>query len=312
MSFDGHYWTIRSRLLAKEPADFPATRPWTAELQDARAGAVQVCGRLSQPAEASTLVILVHGLGGTIDSPYVREFHAGLHRAGLSVLALGLRGTSPDAVDFYNAGLTADLRTALESPVARDHARRVVVGFSLGGHVALALGIEGSPFLDGLVTVCSPLDLDASRREIDRPRAFVYRRHVLSGLRRQYLRIAANGGRVPTPPAQLEAVRTLYDYDRLTVVPRYGFRDPEDYYRRSSVGPRLEKLRVPTTLIFTSGDPMVPEHTVRPWLDRLPAGTIVDWHDRGGHLGFPPEVAKAVRRRMLEACIGRPLDTADA
>src|SRR5688572_33453680 len=36
--------------------------------------------------------------------------------------------------------------------------------------------------------------------------------------------------------------RTLRELDRLTVVPRFGFADPEDYYRRASVGPLLADL----------------------------------------------------------------------
>jgi predicted alpha/beta-fold hydrolase len=84
-------------------------------------------------------------------------------------------------------------------------------------------------------------------------------------------------------------VRKLRDFDRLTVVPRFGFTDPEDYYRRAGVGACLHRLAVPALLVACPGDPMVASGAITAAAAASPALDL-RWVRGGGHMGFPPGV----------------------
>jgi hypothetical protein len=123
-------------------------------------------------------------------------------------------------------------------------------------------------------------------RDFDRPSRWPYRRYVLSGLFEIYDEIARRR-EVPVPPEEVRRVRTLRDFDRLTVVPRFGFASAEDYYLRAGVGTRLGELRVPALLVAAEGDPMVDAGGIRPALDGGSTPLEVRWSRTGGHVSFP-------------------------
>ena len=136
-----------------------------------------------------------------------------------------------------------------------------------------------------MAAVCAPLDLRLAQRSFDHWKVWPYRAYVLGRLKRTYAALARNAV-LPTPVEVVGRARTLRELDRLTVVPRFGFADPEDYYRRASVGPLLADLAVPSLLVACPGDPMVSSAAIR---DAGPASPRLDvrWV-RGGHVFFPP------------------------
>jgi predicted alpha/beta-fold hydrolase len=285
----GHFWTVAPRLLPGRLATGLHDERWRGVVVDPERGAIPLDGWLSPGTDRRTVVVLVHGLGGSSQSPYLSGTAAACQAAGLATLRLGLRGSDGNAGDFYHAGLTADVAAALASPELAAYSRVLLIGFSLGGHVALRYGTE--PHDERLVAiagVCAPLELQVAQRSFDRrvPAAWPYRVYILGRLKRLYAEIAARGP-VPTPPAEVNRVRTLREWDRLTVVARFGFTSPEDYYARASVGPRLRQLAVPAMLVATPHDPMVPEASIAAAATAAGDALEVRWIPRGGHVGFP-------------------------
>ena len=287
MSLAGHAWTVIPHLLAdRSPVADNGSRPWTTEIDDPRVGKVCLGGRLFEPPEAEALLVAVHGLGGSAASSYMLKAARAAHAAGLATLRLSLRGADGSGEDVYNAALTADLRAALASPEASRYGAVVVLGFSLGGHLALRFATEQpDPRLAAVAAVCAPLDLASCLAAIDAPSRFLYRRYLLARLRRTAAAVAARG-RLPASMRELRRVRTIREWDRLVVVPRFGFASPEDYYTKSSVAPHLGSLAVPALLVAAANDPMVPAAALRPWLEDA-ARLEVRWVARGGHLSFP-------------------------
>lgn len=277
------------------PVPLPPPRAWSTTVEDADVGPVRLTGELREVEGARRVFVLVHGLGGSPRSYYVREAARDLAVAGASTLALSLRGSDGLGEDFYNVALTADLHATVGSELLARYESVHVVGFSMGGYVALHYAAEaGDARLASVAAVCTPLDLAAAQRWIDAPAGWPYRTHVLGGLKRIYAAVAARRP-VPTDPRRVAAVRTIREWDRLAIVPRYGFASPEDYYRRLSVVPRLGHLRVPALLVCAGLDPVVPPATVRPFVPRLDGergagGRLsVAWSERAGHLAFPRE-----------------------
>lgn len=288
MSLAGHLWTIAPVLRHRlRPYLAPPAVPWSTSVRDAQLGSVALRGRLRERADADTCVIVVHGLGGTTETHYCVQAARAADAAGFSCLRLALRGADRDGEDFYHAGMVADIEGAAASEPLRRYSRLLVMGYSLGGHVALRFALAPSdPRVRAVAAICAPLDLELGARHIDGPRAFIYRRHVLAGLNALYGEVARRRS-VPTPLARVLRARTIREWDSLTVVPRHGFDSVEHYYQTISVGPSLGRLELPVLLLQNRADPMVPPRTYEPHLSGLGAGVTLRWLNGGGHVGYP-------------------------
>ncbi len=284
----GHLWTIGPNLRHRlAPRAAPPSEPWSTTLDDPQVGQVRLTGLLARAPAARGLVVLVHGLGGTLASQYLVKMARAAAAVGLDSLRLSLRGADRAGEDFYHAGLVEDLAAALRSPALADYRRIFVVGYSLGGHMTLRWALApGDPRVRAVASVCAPLDLAAGCAAIDRPGAGVYREHVLAGLREIYAAVAARRP-VPTPLPAIAQVRTIREWDRLAIVPRHGFCSVDHYHASQSVGPRLRELELPALVVAAARDPMIPAHTVAPALRELPGHVVARWAEVGGHVGFP-------------------------
>ncbi|AUX21728.1 hypothetical protein SOCEGT47_022150 [Sorangium cellulosum] len=287
----GHFWTIAPwlRHQLRAPA-LPPSSPFSVHVDESPAGPVRLLGRIRHREGARAILVVIHGLGGTSESYYMIEAARRAEGAGLACLRLNLRGAGGDGDDLYHAGLFSDLHAAITSPELGRYERVLVLGYSLGGHIALRYAASGS--LDARVravaAICPPLDLERSVTAIDQPGRWVYRRHVLSGLKEMYAAVASRRA-VPLPVGEALAIRTIREWDRRIMTRRFGFQSPEAYYASESAAPRLRDLSVPSLLVATEADPMVPLDTVRPALEAYPPSPLLDiqWLRLGGHVGFP-------------------------
>ena len=289
----GHFWTLAPLLAsAIRPAVPPPARHFRTVVDDDVVGPLRLTGRLSEPAGASEIVVVVHGLGGSADAPYALLAARAAAAAGLASLRLNMRGADRRGEDYYHAGLTSDLHAVLRAVDLARYDAVYVLGYSLGGHVALRFATEPhDPRVRAVAAVCPPLDLALSAYEIDRPLRTPYRRFVLSGLKEMYAGVARRRSAAALIPVG-EAMRidTIRAWDDRIVAPRHGFRDAEDYWERASVAPRLGEIRLPALVVHAAGDPMVLAHTVRPCVERCSTVTHA-WIDRGGHVGFPSDLS---------------------
>jgi len=290
MSWKGHYWTLgpylRHNLL---PAEVPEWRPWETRIVDPAIGPVQLSGRLSRGRASRTIVVIVHGLGGSATSYYARNAARAAERAGIHSLRLNLRGADRSGSDYYHAGLFEDLEAALRSAPLRDYDRILLLGYSLGGNMMLRyLANDPDPRVYAAAAVCSPIDLEKGARAIDKPRGAFYRRHVLKALKEIYQHVAVHRD-VPLPAPEALRIDTIEEWDERIIAPRHGFTGAADYWARTSAHCVLHQIEIRTLFVAAEHDPMVPIDTIRPWLHN--AGTlrrIVT--SQGGHVGFPRKV----------------------
>lgn len=288
MSLAGHYWTIVPTLSGRiVPVRLARATAWDAIVHDPQRGAVRLSGELRERADAKGLVILVPGLGGNTRSVYVRRALRDLARCGWSTLVVPQRGADLLGEDYYHASLSADLHAAAGSPAARRYERVLILGFSMGGHVALRFAADPPPpHVRAVAAICAPIDLFAAQRFFDRPSRWLYRWHVLRALKKIYRAVHARG-LAPTPLTDLLAARRIRDWDTRAIVPRFGFRDANDYYARASVAPHLDALAVPSLLLLSTHDPMIAADDVRRALPDHAPKLTVEWHPHGGHVFFP-------------------------
>ena len=294
MTWSGHLWTIAPRLLSRLAAGTPpAARAWRLPVADPVMGTVELAGRLTAPEGARRAVLVVHGLGGCGDSPYAVQAAAGAAALGWACLRLHLRGSDLAGEDIYHAGLSADLHAALASPELAGYETLYLLGYSLGGHLALKAATEDEldPRVAAVAAVCAPLALEPGARHLDSWPVWPYRRYLLGGLKRIYRQVVARAERDGRPlPLPFEAARrigTIVEWDERIVAPRFGFAGASEYYRRASVAPRLEGLRRPALLVAAPGDPMVPLPAVEAVLAGRDLPLLTVRREPGGHVGFP-------------------------
>ncbi len=251
---------------------------------------MRLSGAYCRAPGSDTVVLVVHGLGGATTAGYCIGAASAASRAGYSCLRLALRGADRLGEDFHHAGMVDDVRAALASAQLAHYRRVFVVGYSMGGHIALRAAIEKvDQRIVAVAAICPPLDLAAGQRAIDAPSSWIYRRHVIAGLNEMYAAVAARRP-VPTPIERVRMATTLREWDRLTVVPRFDFHDVDDYYTRASVSTHIARLDCPALIIASQHDPMIPAKTLFPAIACAPACLEVRWVRGGGHVYFRPDL----------------------
>ncbi len=259
--------------------------------------------RVHRPArgarEGRPLVLVVHGMGGTIESTYVRGTALGLLRAGYPVARVDLRGVGESVEHsqlLYHGGRTQDLRRVLRALADEDGVESLaLVGFSLGGNATLKLlgePLEGLPVVAG-ASVCAPLDLASGVEHISRRMFGLYERFLVSRLRADTL-----ASRVPLTAeerAAVAAVGSLVEFDDLITAKHNGWRDAAEYYAVNSSAQFLPSITVPTLVVHAVDDPMIPASSYRAidWgrlARETPVRRAITPH--GGHVGFHEQGAE--------------------
>jgi hypothetical protein len=236
------------------------------------------------------MALLLHGLTGSHESPVVERTALLLLEHGVRAVRVDLRSAGrgiPLARHTYHGGCSGDIRAVMaelhrwspQSPIT-------VVGFSLGGNVALKMAGEAAtnpiPGLDRVVAVGPPVDCRRCCTLLSLPRNRMYERHFLDSL----LREARLRHRCfpDLPPLRFPRRLTIRIFDDLYTAPMSGFADAIDYYTRASSLPLIPKINVPTLILTARDDPFI---AVEP-IESLPKTDYVTVQIQayGGHLGF--------------------------
>jgi hypothetical protein len=283
--YGGHLQTIRYRIVNPR-FDLGTEREIRVPVSDGD----QLVVHLHAPdiAQPGPLVALVHGLGGSAESDYIRATTFGLRRDGFTVARIDLRGAGRSGElsrGTYHAGRTDDLRAVLRR-LADEAAEVVPVGFSLGGNLTLKLlgePLEGVPVVAG-VAVSAPLDLALGSEHLNKTMFGAYESYLMAKMRADSTRASASVTDVDR--ASIAKLRTILDFDNVVTAPQHGWKDAAEYYAVNSSLAFLPQIALPTLVIHSIDDPMIPAEPYRAlrW-EALPSITRqITAH--GGHVGF--------------------------
>ena len=235
-------------------------------------------------------IAILHGLEGSADAGYVLSLAQEALSRGLGVHRLNMRscgGSEASCETMYHSGLTSDTRAILERIRERDLGPVFLVGFSLGGNVALKLAGElgETDLIAGVCAVSTPIDLAACVRCLDKRSNALYSRRFLGRLRDRVRRLSKSmPGHYDT--AGLDAIKTIWEFDDRFTAPLFGFGTAANYYATQSAARFLDAVRAPALVVCAQDDPMVPfELYQHPALHSNPAFTLVTTA-HAGHLGF--------------------------
>jgi predicted alpha/beta-fold hydrolase len=246
----------------------------------------------TQAAKNAPLLVMFHGLEGSSNSHYAQACAEQAQLRGWRFALPHFRGCSGEvnlAPRAYHSGDHEEIAWLLSQFRKQHDAAMYAIGISLGGNALMRWageqGQAASSVMDGIASVCSPIDLAASGHAIDSGfNKRTYARMFLASMKPRALeKLKQFPGLFD--PQELMRVDTLYAFDNVFTAPLHGFKNTDDYWQRASAKSGLKDIRLPALVINACNDPFIPvtclptKRAVSDWVQLWQPAT-------GGHVGF--------------------------
>ncbi|WP_431162239.1 YheT family hydrolase [Flagellimonas beolgyonensis] len=238
------------------------------------------------------LVILLHGLEGDGQRPYITGSAKILNQNGYDTCAVNYRGCSGEPntkYRSYHSGATEDLIEVIEHILnTRDYKELYLKGFSLGGNLLLKYLGEGNTIpkeMRGAVAVSVPCSLHSSCEQLLSAKNVLYaqrfKKNLLDKLRQKQQmfpdKISDN---------DIKQIKTLKDFDDVYTSKAHHFDDALDYYEKCSSKQFLPDVSVPSLIINALDDSFLgPACYPHQETDQNPF-LYLETPRYGGHVGF--------------------------
>ncbi len=246
------------------------------------------------PGEGRPIVVLFHGLAGSISSPYINRAMKTLGEKRYSVVLMQFRGCGVRQNRMsrsYHSGETGDAKVFLSYLQSHYHDSPLfAVGYSLGGNMLLKLlgeWGEASP-LTGAMAVSAPMHLESSANSITKGASKFYEYHLLRHLRRALHQKCENTTlqkEIGLSSKEIKNLRTFWEFDDAYTAPIHGFSNAKTYYEKCSAKRYLKQISTPTLIIHAKDDPFMCAGVI-PSDDELSKATMLEVYPHGGHMGF--------------------------
>ncbi|MBT8283775.1 MAG: alpha/beta fold hydrolase [Flavobacteriaceae bacterium] len=238
------------------------------------------------------VVILLHGLEGHGQRPYITGSAKHFNLSGYDCCAVNFRGCSGEPNRLYrsyHSGATEDLDAVVKHISEKKKYRELYIkGFSLGGNMVLKYAGEGRElpdFLKAIVAVSAPVDLHSSLRALMRweniPYASRFRKHLVAKLK-------AKQPQFPDllPDHEIQKIKTLKDFDDIYTSRAHGFTDALDYYARCSSLQFLHNIKIRTLIINARNDSFLGPECYPYKEAEANEYVFLEVPEYGGHVGF--------------------------
>ena len=243
-----------------------------------------LCCEISTPAfwkENEKTIILIHGLGGCHQATYMIRLSRKFYTAGLRVVRVNMRscGSGKEyAKRPYHGGLSNDIKqVVLDLKNETPFSPITIIGFSLGGNIALKLagelGAANSDLVHSTIAICPPIDLAETAEIMARPINHLYNRYYMHHLDKLTKKWTLG-----------HQFSNIFEFDKLVTAPIWGFSSPSEYYKKSSSGFLLDKIVHPCHILLCADDPFI---NYRTCLDFKRSQAVkIELSSYGGHMGF--------------------------
>jgi len=280
-----HIQTVWSSFFRRLPALPKMTRE-RLELDDGDFIDVDIYSIKGRPT-----LLLLHGLEGSIDSPYIRGMVEAAKAKQWQVVVMHFRSCSGEAnrlLRSYNSGVSDDLDQVINLLKLKSIDIDYIVGYSLGGNVLLKwLGEQaGKSTIKAAVAVSVPLMLDICATEIHLGISRVYEFALLKTLRQKTRsKIQRFGSDLLPKMEDVSGLNSFWKFDEQVTAPAHGYLNAEDYYQKASARQFVKLIKTPTLIIQAKDDPFM-NATVLPDMNEIPDNVHLEANSHGGHVGF--------------------------
>ncbi len=240
------------------------------------------------------IIVLFHGLAGSLDSPYIQRAMDRFGREGYSVVLMHFRGCSgiPNRLPrSYHSGDTSDAKSwILDLKERFPQNPLIAIGYSLGGNMLLKLlgeWGENSPLIFA-VAISAPMELESSANTINRGFSKIYQYRLMSSLKNQleqkYNQFEMES-LIDLKREDIQKLNTFWEFDEAYTAPIHGFKNAKDYYQKSSSKQFLKYIKTKTLIIHSKDDPFMGDAVI-PRESELSNSVQVELYEYGGHVGF--------------------------
>lgn len=236
------------------------------------------------------LVLILHGLEGSVESHYARGIMKCIADQGWNAVFMHFRGCSGEPNRLprdYHSGETKDINYVATLLHKRfPETQLAAVGYSLGGNVLLKwLGEtrKQNP-LHAAIAISVPFELHKAAAHIKKGFSRFYQWYFIKCLR---YRLGNKFKRVKAPLdiKVIAEVNTMIEFDDKITAPLHGFSGVDEYYNHSSSRQYLSKIEVPTLIVHAKDDPFMSQDVI-PEPKEISAKITLEITDNGGHVGF--------------------------
>jgi len=246
----------------------------------------------SSRTRTKKLVVLLHGLEGDAQRPYITGSAKILNQNGYDACSVNFRGCSGEPNHMYrsyHSGATEDLIEVLDHVLnTRNYSEIYLKGFSLGGNLLLKYLGEGNDIpkeLKGGVAVSVPCNLHDSCQQLLSTKNIMYairfKGNLLGKLREKQQLFP---GKISD--ADIKRIKTLKDFDDIYTSKAHHFKDALDYYEKSSSLQFLPQIKVPSLIINAKDDSFLGPECFPFKETEKNQNLYLETPNYGGHVGF--------------------------
>ncbi|PSU98672.1 hydrolase [Photobacterium kishitanii] len=236
------------------------------------------------------LMILLHGLEGSFNSPYANGLLMAAKQQGWLGVMMHFRGCSGELnrhPQSYHSGETNDVHFFIQW-LRQQFPQRpfIAVGVSLGGNVLINyIATYPNSELIAAQAISPPLNLASCSDRIQQGFSRIYQRYLLTSLKRTIAqKIDRQPHTMPVNQQQLASISSVWQFDQAITAPLHGFKDADDYYHRCSGLHLLANISQPLRIIHAADDPFMYRDVIP--AQPLPTNIRYDLSATGGHVGF--------------------------
>lgn len=252
-------------------------------------------------------VIILHGLEGSAQRPYVLGTAKLFNQNGFDACAMNFRGCSGEdnrLLSSYHSGKSSDLEEVVKNVIHSGYTEIVIKGFSMGGNISLYYaGTHQLPKeVKAIIAVSTPCDLKGTSERLHQKRNWIYAQRFLITLK-QKAREKFKQFPDKLVISEINSVKTLKDFDDLYTSKLNGFANAEDYYQKCSSLTVLSQITKPTLLLNAQNDSFLSESCFPKEIAEKMPHFYLETPQYGGHVAFyDSENVYYNEKRALQFC----------
>ncbi|WP_289022258.1 alpha/beta fold hydrolase [uncultured Salegentibacter sp.] len=238
------------------------------------------------------IIILLHGLAGNANRPYMLGMAKQFQDQGWDVASLNFRSCSGEMNRLYRSyhgGATEDLQAVIKFIQQENQYKKIaLIGFSLGGNLLLKYLGEQAHIpseIKSAVAISTPCDLAASLKELNRTRNFIYSKRFLKNLKKE-LELRQTHFPQKITKEEITQCNSLLAIDEVYTSKAHGFRDAADYYKKCSCIGFLSNITTPTLLLNAKNDSFLSAHSYPEEIAKKSKFLYLETPKHGGHVGY--------------------------
>ena len=242
--------------------------------------------------KSNKLIILLHGLEGHAQRPYVTGAAKLFNDNGIDAVCVNFRGCSgEDNLKYgsYHSGSTDDLEAVINHAISeKKYSEIYLKGISLGGNIILKyLGERDSVpnEIKAAIAVSVPCYLYGSAKELHTFKNILFhdrfKKHLVNRLK-----IKQKNFIKELSLEEIDSIKTLFDFDNVYTSKAHGFKDALDYYEQCSSLQFLPNIKTPTLIINALNDSFLSPECYPVKEAKNNPNLFLEMPKNGGHVGF--------------------------